>query len=146
MAERSLPNSVISPNPAELAELLKAAKLAATRAYAPYSKFTVGAAILLADGKIISGCNVENASFSVTLCAERVAASTAIAAQQADWRGIVIVSPTGVSPCGACRQFLSEFAPELPIYYGLLTDDVEQLIVTNLFELLPAQMRLAKQS
>lgn len=128
--------------PAQLDILLTAARDATKRSYAPYSKFTVGAALLLADGSVISGCNVENASYGVTLCAERVAASTAIAAGKHQWQAIVVVSPSGVSPCGACRQFMAEFAPDLPIYYGALDTPVSGLVATTLTDLLPAQMTL----
>ncbi len=122
--------------------LLDAAKQAASRAYAPYSKFTVGAAILLQDGSMVAGCNVENASYGATICAERVAATTAVAAGHKDWKAIAIVSPTGVSPCGMCRQFMSEFAPQLPIYYGSLTTEVDELKFATLDQLLPDQMKL----
>jgi cytidine deaminase len=126
----------------DLSKLLDEAKAAASRAYAPYSKFTVGAAIQLKSGEIVSGCNVENASYGVTICAERVAACTAVAAGNDQWHAIVIVSPSGVSPCGACRQFLAEFAPQLPIYFGSLTSNVEELKLRTLDELLPDQMSL----
>ncbi len=142
MAQSSIPDPVSKLSEGQLSQLLDAAKTAAAKAYAPYSKFTVGASILLKSGSIVSGCNVENASYSVTICAERVAACTAIADQQLDWKAIVIVSPSGVSPCGSCRQFLSEFAPDLPIYYGRLDSSLAQLTVTSLDILLPAQMRL----
>ncbi len=85
------------------------------RAHAPYSQFQVGAALLTASGHRFAGCNVENASFSLTICAERVAASTAVASGQRDWIAIAIVSPGGVTPCGACRQYLAEFGQDLLI-------------------------------
>ena len=129
-----------------IAELFEAARSAAGQAYAPYSKFTVGAALRLTTGEIVSGCNVENASYSVTLCAERVAAAAAVSNGKKDWTEIVVVSPTGVSPCGACRQFMAEFAPELKVYYGRLDGSAEDLIATDLQTLLPAQMRLLPES
>lgn len=129
-------------NDEEQKRLLDTAKQAAARAYAPYSKFTVGAAILMQDGSVVAGCNVENASYGATICAERVAATTAVAAGQKDWKAIAIVSPSGVSPCGMCRQFMSEFAPNLPIYYGSLTSEVHDLKFATLDQLLPDQMKL----
>jgi cytidine deaminase len=95
--------------------LIQAALQAQERAYCPYSEFPVGAAIETASGKIYQGVNVENASFGLTLCAERVAASTAVAAGDRDFAAIAVATPGGVSPCGACRQFLAEFNPALPV-------------------------------
>ncbi|MDB6174688.1 MAG: cytidine deaminase [Chthoniobacteraceae bacterium] len=82
-------------------------------AYAPYSNFRVGAALLTKDGKVFTGCNVENLSFGLTICAERAAVTAAIAAGYAEFVSIAIVSESvsPVSPCGACRQVLSEFVP-----------------------------------
>jgi cytidine deaminase len=81
------------------------------RAYAPYSSFHVGAAVQDAQGNIFSGCNVENLSFGLTICAERAAIATAIAAGSRDLRRVVVVADTDtpVSPCGACRQVMAEF-------------------------------------
>lgn len=97
------------------AELLRAALEVQQRAYAPYSNFHVGAAIRTASGKIFAGANVENASFGLTICAERVAATAAVAAGEREFTQVAVVSRGGVSPCGACRQFLAEFAPNVPI-------------------------------
>jgi cytidine deaminase len=96
-------------------DLVHAALDAQQRAFCPYSNFPVGAAIRSRSGKIYQGVNVENASFGLTICAERVAASAAIAAGDRDFTDIAVVSRGGVSPCGACRQFLAEFNPNLPI-------------------------------
>ena len=104
-------------------ELIRAALDAQQRAYAPYSNFLVGAAIRTASGKIFQGANVENASFSLTICAERVAAASAIAAGERDFVTIAIVSRGGAPPCGACRQFLAEFNPALRI---VMVDSEEQ--------------------
>jgi len=93
-------------------ELLEAARRAASRAYAPYSGFRVGSALLCAgDAAVFTGCNVENASYGLTLCAERVAAATAVAAGRHDFAAIAIYAegPEVPVPCGACRQFLAEF-------------------------------------
>jgi cytidine deaminase len=96
-------------------ELIRAALDAQKRAYAPYSNFPVGAAIRTASGKVFQGANVENASFSLTICAERVAAAAAVAAGEREFTVIAIVSRGGATPCGACRQVLAEFSPTLRI-------------------------------
>ncbi len=102
-------------NQADRDELIHAALDAQTRAYCPYSKFPVGAAIRAASGKLFLGANVENVSYGLTICAERVAAGAAVAAGEREFTAIAVVSRGGVSPCGACRQFLAEFNPNLPI-------------------------------
>jgi len=112
----------------QLQQLTEAAKLAAAKAYAPYSKFTVGCALLSKSGKLYAGCNIENASYSVTLCAERVAASQAILNGDSDWDLLVVVSPQRVTMCGVCRQFLHEFSPGLRVWNGYLDrHDLENL-------------------
>ncbi|HEY3393024.1 MAG TPA: cytidine deaminase [Lacipirellulaceae bacterium] len=102
-------------NQAERDELIRAALDAQQRAFCPYSNFPVGAAIRAVSGKIVQGVNVENASFGLTLCAERVAAAAAVAAGDRDFAAIAIVSRGGVAPCGACRQFLAEFNPTMSV-------------------------------
>jgi cytidine deaminase len=91
--------------------LVEAAWNARQQAYAPYSNFAVGAALLAADGRIFGGCNVENLSYGLTNCAERVAIGAAVAAGVRDFVAVAVVADTGVpiSPCGACRQVLAEF-------------------------------------
>ncbi len=93
--------------------LLAAAKAAADNAYAPYSEFRVGAAIECSDGEVIAGCNMENASYGLTTCAERNAFAGAIAKGQRKFNHILIYTPltTLVAPCGACRQVIAEFMP-----------------------------------
>jgi cytidine deaminase len=101
------------PTP-ELAErLLAAAKQAAERAYAPYSNFPVGAAVLTGEGTIVTGCNVENASYPLTNCAERVAIGTAVAGGAHEIQAVAVYAPRvdTVTPCGACRQVINEFKP-----------------------------------
>jgi cytidine deaminase len=97
-------------------ELIKEAIKAKERAYAPYSNFRVGAA-LLADNKIFTGCNIENASYSLTICAERVAAASAVAGGAKNFKEIAIASDSEdfIVPCGACLQFLGEFAEDLRV-------------------------------
>jgi cytidine deaminase len=96
-------------------ELIAAALEAQKRFYAPYSNFPVGAAIRTASGKVFQGCNVENASYGLTICAERVAATSAVAAGEKEFVGVAVASRGGLSPCGACRQFLAEFSPNVEI-------------------------------
>ena len=112
------------------------ARLAANAAYAPYSHFHVGAALLTEDGRIFSGCNVENASFGLTVCAERNALFAAVAAGARRFAGLVVVTsnPQPVTPCGACRQVLHEFAPSFEVRcYGHAGEE----LITSCEELLP---------
>lgn len=99
--------------------LLKAAWAARANAYAPYSAFQVGAALLTTTGQVVAGCNVENAAYPVTLCAERGALSAAVAAglRPGDLAAVVVVTDVAAltPPCGACRQALAEFAETLPV-------------------------------
>jgi cytidine deaminase len=129
---------------AKLLELVAAAQNAALSAYNPYSKFSVGCALLSKSGKIYCGCNIENASYSVTICAERVAASQAILQRDMEWDSIVVVSPERVTMCGVCRQFLHEFAPELRVWSGYL-DNFDLVGPVPLHEMLPSAMTLARK-
>lgn len=124
-----------------LHRLVVAAQQAARNAYAPYSHFTVGCALLSKSGTIYTGCNVENASYSVTLCAERVAAAQAVAKKDLAWDSLVVVSPQRVTACGVCRQFLHEFSPDLRIWNGFL-DGFDLQGPFLLHQLLPGAMTL----
>ena len=119
--------------------LLTAAEEARERAYAPYSGYRVGAALEAADGRVFEGCNVENASYSVTCCAERSALFAAVSAGARSFRRLVVVAAgRGPYPCGACRQALSEFAPGLEV--AVVTEDGERRDYT-LDRLLPHPFR-----
>jgi cytidine deaminase len=122
--------------------LRRAAVAARRRAYAPYSRFKVGAAVLAGSGQIYAGGNVENASYGLTICAERSAVCAAIAAGEKSLRALLIVATGAVPPCGACRQVLAEFAgPDCPVYLTAPTarTAIQQL---SLGELLPRAFKL----
>jgi len=111
------------------------------RAHAPYSKFQVGAAVLTADGEIFAGCNVENASYGLTICAERVAVGSAVAAGHKQIVAVAVATSGAHSPCGACRQVLSEFGPAMEVIL-IDADDPEKTRTTTLAALLPEQFSL----
>ena len=116
-------------------ELLNAALSARERAYAPYSKFLVGAAVLAKSGKIYTGCNIENASYGLTVCAERNALFSAVGAGEREFTALCVVGDTeaSISPCGACRQVMAEFKVTCIILANLKGDVKEY----TLEELLP---------
>lgn len=108
--------------------LIRAALQVRESAHAPYSGFAVGAALLCADGSVFTGCNVENLSFGLTMCAERVAVGAAVAAGKREFRCIAIAADSDevISPCGACRQVLAEFNPGLTILSANLSGKVAE--------------------
>ncbi len=122
-------------------ELYKLARKSAENAYAPFSGFKVGAAILTTGGDVFTGVNVENSSYGATICAERVACTKAVSEGFREFKAIAIATYGGVEagPCGMCRQFLFEFAPKLRVITGKNEDEIE---VSNLDELLPKGFRL----
>jgi cytidine deaminase len=123
-------------SPADRERLLAAAAAARVNAHAPYSKFKVGAAVLERDGRIFGGCNVENASYGLTVCAERNAAFKAVSEGGGDLIAMALVTETDepVTPCGACRQVLAEFNPAMTVVMGTEKGKVRSC---SLSELLP---------
>jgi len=115
-------------------ELIQKALSAREKAYAPYSKYKVGAALLTADGKIYEGCNVENAAYGLCMCAERTAVFKAVSEGNYKFTAIAVATENGGSPCGSCRQVLREFAPDLTI---IITDAAGNFRETTLSQLLP---------
>ena len=117
-------------------ELFSAAKQAREYAYAPYSHFSVGAALLSSEGQIYTGCNVENASYGLSVCAERAAVFKAVSQGCSSFRALVLVTDgeTPASPCGACRQVLAEFSPEIEVFMCNLEG---KMVHTTVEKLLP---------
>lgn len=122
--------------------LLAAARAARERAYAPYSEYLVGAAVLTEDGTIVAGANVENGLPTLAACAERVAIATAVAAGHRRFRAVAVVTESSppARPCGLCRQTMAEFARDLPVLCANLDGD---RVETSLAALLPDAFRLA---
>ena len=116
------------------AALVAQALLARTRAYAPYSNYSVGAAVLAVDGTVTLGCNVENAAYPATICAERVALTAAVAQGQRVFVAIAIATRDGGSPCGICRQVMDELGPAMTVY---ISDAEGNFRTTTVRALLP---------
>jgi cytidine deaminase len=118
-----------------LRELITAATEARAAAYVPYSHFAVGAALCAEDGTIFAGCNVENASYGLTICAERNAVFAAVARGARRFTAVAVVTSNGATPCGACRQVLAEFGPHMLV---IVADAAGCRHIYELSELLPA--------
>ena len=119
---------------ATIARLVEAARLARQSAYAPYSRFAVGAAVLTRSGQVVAGCNIENASFGLTVCAERVAIWKAVSEGEAEFLAIAVATSIDGSPCGACRQVMAEFALDMPV---IIADLQKVHRIATVAELLP---------
>jgi cytidine deaminase len=115
-------------------ELVRLAQQARRNAYAPYSHYGVGAALLTASGQVFTGCNVENAAYPMAICAERTAVVKAVSEGEREFVAIAIATRNGGSPCGACRQVMREFAPHILV---LLADDAGDVRQYTLDQLLP---------
>ena len=122
----------------DLEKLFTAALSASMNSYSPYSHFPVGAALLMEDGSVVTGCNVENRSYGLTNCAERSAVFSAISKGYKTFKALAIAAPQAdypVGPCGACRQVLTEFAPpDTPVIFG---SNFENAVIKTLGELYP---------
>jgi cytidine deaminase len=114
--------------------LVLAAIAARDQAYAPYSGYRVGSAVLAEDGMIVTGCNVENASYGATICAERVALTRAVAEGRSRFLAMAVATEDGGSPCGVCRQVMIELGPEMAVF---ITDMANSLRSTTARALLP---------
>ncbi len=119
----------------EVDQLLARAAEARKAAYVPYSRFPVGAALRSEDGTVYTGCNVENASYGLTICAERNAVAHAVAEGARRFDAIAVVTENGVTPCGMCRQVLAEFGPTMTV---IVADAAGNRRIYNMAELLPA--------
>jgi len=102
------------------------------RAYAPYSNYAVGAALLGKSGRVYTGCNVENASYSMTICAERTAVVKAVSEGEREFEAVAVVTDNGGTPCGACRQVLAEFGPEMRVLIATPQSLVQECTVADL--------------
>jgi cytidine deaminase len=119
--------------------LVRQAQAARQRAYAPYSHYPVGAALLTASGQIFLGANIENAAYPVTICAERVAVFKAVSEGEREFVAVAVVTSNGGTPCGSCRQVLAEFGLDTAV---LIADkDGQVLLETSVRELLPGAFR-----
>ncbi len=127
--------------PEDQQKLVQAAVAVREQAYAPYSKFLVGAAVLAENGTISAGANVENASYGLSLCAEQVAVGAAVTAGARVLAAVAIATCGGASPCGACRQVLAEFGSKMDIVLVDANDPTNRRMMT-LDELLPEQFEL----
>ncbi len=130
----SAPNRLPPPDDATLSQLLAAARAASPRAYAPYSRFRVGAAVLADDGRVFTSANIENASYGLTSCAERNAVFAAVFAGVRRVVAVAIHTPTAapVSPCGACRQVIFEFGPDAVVASCCDGDDQQRRTIGEL--------------
>jgi len=123
----------------EASILINQARQAQKNAYAPFSKFKVGAAVLTTNGKVFTGCNIENASYGLTVCAERVAIFKAVSEGYKKLKAIAVVTNDCSYPCGACLQVMAEFAPDITI---ILSNGRNKTKTMKLKELLPKQFKL----
>ncbi len=119
------------------AELVAQAQQARERAYAPYSSFPVGAALLGRSGRVYTGCNVENAAYPLVTCAERTAVTKAVSEGEREFQAIAVVTDTGATPCGACRQILREFSGPEGDLRVLVADTDGNVRTFTIAELLP---------
>ena len=120
-------------------ELVRIANEARKWAYVPYSKYAVGAALLTKSGRVYDGVNVENAAYTVTICAERTAVFKAVSNGEREFLAIAVVTRNGGMPCGSCRQVMVEFSPEMSVIVADETGDIKS--ESKLSDLLPGAFR-----
>jgi cytidine deaminase len=127
-------------------ELLELARIAADNAYTPYSHFPVGAALIAEDGRVFTGCNVENASYGLSRCAEQTAIQKMVSEGARKFDRIAVYADSGAltSPCGSCRQILYEFGPDAAVIMGNPTGEITQSTVRELIPLAFGPERLEK--
>ena len=126
---------------ANYSALIDAALEARQKAYAPYSNFLVGAALLTTDGTVFTGCNVENSSFGLCICAERVAIFKAVSSGYQEFEAIAVAATPFASPCGACRQVIAEFGKDIKVV-AVDADDVSNTKTWTVEELIPETFKL----
>jgi cytidine deaminase len=127
----------MSERPTDL-DLVSLARQARERAYVPYSRFPVGAALLGRSGRVYTGCNVENAAYPLSTCAERTAVTKAVSEGEREFEAIAVVTATGATPCGGCRQILREFGGPEGELRVIVADTAGQIRRFTIAELLPA--------
>jgi cytidine deaminase len=125
---------MLEVSPVTQDELIASAKAAREQAYAPYSNFKVGAALLGKSGRVYTGCNVENAAYGPSMCAERTAIFKAVSEGEREFEAIAVVTKNGVSPCGTCRQVMIEFAPDMTVFISNMQGNTR---ITTVRDLLP---------
>lgn len=124
-----------SDNPSDIQQwdyLLQQAVVAMDNAYTPYSNYKVGAALMTTDGKIYKGCNIENAAYTPSVCAERTAVFKAVSEGEREFTAIAVATVNGGPPCGVCRQVLREFAPNLTVIVGDVEGNCQVLTLPDL--------------
>lgn len=126
-----------STEPVKVPELVSLAQRAREEAYAPYSNFAVGAALLGRSGRVFTGCNVENAAYPLSTCAERTAVTKAVSEGEREFEAIAVVTATGATPCGACRQILREFGGPEGDLLVIVADTAGHVRTFTIAELLP---------
>ena len=135
MNERAAePDQAVGTSDSGLVELARQAR---KRAYAPYSRFPVGAALLGRSGRVYTGCNVENASYPLCICAERTAIAKAVSEGEQEFLAIAVITATGATPCGACRQVLREFGGPEGDLKVIVADTAGRIRTFTIAELLP---------
>ena len=125
----------MTPERASVQDLIERAREVRQRAYAPYSEYPVGAALLARSGQVFEGANIENAAYPTTMCAERIAAFSAVTQGERAFEAIAVVTENGAAPCGACRQVLSEFGGDLLVIVADVDGKIH--LETKLKDLIP---------